>query len=145
MTALQAAGLSHSETPASMVICTSAGIIAAYRVLHRLREPRHPPCALYYFLRCPQHPTPKAGADAHTFSCIVEKTLSNLQSCLSNMSKIDRAEEKRLCRLKDWLRLSQRLCRFKDWLRLSQRLCRFKDWLRLSSSAQEWRITDSNR
>ena len=25
-------------------------LIAAYHVLHRLREPRHPPCTLYYFL-----------------------------------------------------------------------------------------------
>ena len=32
-----------------MVICTYPGLIAAYHVLHRLREPRHPPCALDYF------------------------------------------------------------------------------------------------
>ena len=32
------------------VICTYPKIIAAYRVLHRLWEPRHPPCALLYFL-----------------------------------------------------------------------------------------------
>ena len=50
MTALQAAGLSHSETRGSKVICTSPRIIAAYRVLRRLHEPRHPPCALSYFL-----------------------------------------------------------------------------------------------
>ena len=49
MTALQAAGLSHSETRGSKVICTSPRLIAAYRVLHRLHEPRHPPCALSYF------------------------------------------------------------------------------------------------
>ena len=34
-----------------MVICTYPRLIAAYHVLHRLREPRHPPCALFYFLR----------------------------------------------------------------------------------------------
>ena len=33
----------------SRVICTSPWLIAAYHVLHRLREPRHPPCALAYF------------------------------------------------------------------------------------------------
>ena len=49
ITALQAAGLSHSDTRGSKVICTSPRIFAAYRVLHRLREPRHPPCALIYF------------------------------------------------------------------------------------------------
>ena len=78
MTALQAAGLSHSETRGSKVICTSPRIIAAYRVLHRLHEPRHPPCALSYFprYRTPQNPCARAGAGAHTFSCIVEKNVS---------------------------------------------------------------------
>ena len=51
ITALQAAGLSHSEIPGSMVICTYPGLIAAYHVLHRLREPRHPPDALTCFRR----------------------------------------------------------------------------------------------
>ena len=50
VTVLQTAGLSHSETRGSKVICTSPRIIAAYRVLRRLNEPRHPPCALSYFL-----------------------------------------------------------------------------------------------
>ena len=44
--------LSHSEIPGSRVICTYPGLIAAYHVLHRLREPRHPPCALFYFRQC---------------------------------------------------------------------------------------------
>ena len=43
---LQVIGLSHSEIPGSRVICTYPGLIAAYHVLHRLREPRHPPDAL---------------------------------------------------------------------------------------------------
>ena len=47
--ALQAAGLSHSEIPASTAICAYTGLIAAYHVLLRLREPRHPPCALFCF------------------------------------------------------------------------------------------------
>ena len=46
---LQVAGLSHSEIPGSKVICTYPGLIAAYHVLHRLREPRHPPDALTLF------------------------------------------------------------------------------------------------
>ena len=50
MTVLQTAGLSHSEITGSKVICTYPMLIAAYHVLHRLREPRHPPCALSYFL-----------------------------------------------------------------------------------------------
>ena len=51
ITGLQPAGLSHSEILGSKVICTYPRLIAAYHVLHRLREPRHPPCALSYFLR----------------------------------------------------------------------------------------------
>ena len=51
VTVLQTAGLSHSEILGSKVICTYPKLIAAYHVLHRLREPRHPPCALFYFLR----------------------------------------------------------------------------------------------
>ena len=43
-------GLSHSEISGSKVICTSPELIAAYHVLHRLREPRHPPCALSFFI-----------------------------------------------------------------------------------------------
>ena len=50
MRGLQPRGLSHSGIPGSEVICTSPGLFAAYHALHRLREPRHPPCALFYFL-----------------------------------------------------------------------------------------------
>ena len=68
MTALQAAGLSHSDTAGSKVICTSPAIIAAYRVLHRLREPRHPPCALSYFLS--RNNPPKEGSSYFQLSCV---------------------------------------------------------------------------
>ena len=40
------AGFPHSEIPGSKLICSSPRLIAAYRVLHRLLVPRHPPCAL---------------------------------------------------------------------------------------------------
>ena len=46
---LQSIGLPHSEIAGSRVICTSPALIAAYHVLLRLREPRHPPVALSYF------------------------------------------------------------------------------------------------
>ena len=52
MSALQADGLSHSEIRGSRDICSYPRLIAAYHVLRRLREPRHPPCALIYFLAC---------------------------------------------------------------------------------------------
>ena len=47
---LQSGGLPHSEILGLMVICTYPKLIAAYHVLLRLREPRHPPFALAYFL-----------------------------------------------------------------------------------------------
>ena len=50
MTGLQPAGLPHSDIPGSTAICASPELFAAYHVLRRLREPRHPPSALAYFL-----------------------------------------------------------------------------------------------
>ena len=50
---LQLDGLSHSEILGSRVICTSPGLVAAYHVLHRLQEPRHPPYALSYLFAAP--------------------------------------------------------------------------------------------
>ena len=45
----QGGGLSHSDTCGSTAGCASPQIFAASHVLHRLLEPRHPPCALSYF------------------------------------------------------------------------------------------------
>ena len=82
MTAQHAVGLSHSEIPGSKVICTLPGLIAAYHVLHRLREPRHPPCALKCFLLV-ELPASQKGTEgsAHTFSCMIN--VLKLQSCVS--------------------------------------------------------------
>ena len=46
---LQVIGLSHSEIHGSRDICSYPWLIAACHVLHRLREPRHPPDALTCF------------------------------------------------------------------------------------------------
>ena len=48
-TAIANGGLPHSEIRASTGICPYARLIAAYHVLRRLREPRHPSCALLSF------------------------------------------------------------------------------------------------
>ena len=42
-------GLPHSGIAGSKAICASPELFAAYHALHRLTEPRHPPCALIYF------------------------------------------------------------------------------------------------
>ena len=49
MTGLLPAGLPHSDIRGSQPICGSPRLFAACHVLLRLREPRHPPCALGYF------------------------------------------------------------------------------------------------
>ena len=40
------ARLPHSDTPGSMLACSSPRLFAACHVLHRRSVPRHPPCAL---------------------------------------------------------------------------------------------------
>ena len=43
-------GLPHSDIHGSSLVCKSPRLFAAYHVLRRLQEPRHPPYALIYFL-----------------------------------------------------------------------------------------------
>ena len=49
ITGLQPAELPHSEIAGSKVVCTYPTLFAAYHVLLRLPEPRHPPFALFFF------------------------------------------------------------------------------------------------
>ena len=83
MAGLQPAGLSHSDTRGSKVICTYPRLIAAYRVLRRLREPRHPPCAFRNFHRCA---IPKNGQGALILSAVSyprkHSAGDNANSCL---------------------------------------------------------------
>ena len=88
-------GLPHSETCGSKVICTLPQLIAAYRVLHRLREPRHPPCALSYFLVSLSSLLPYAaqavahkgqGRRGHFKSCICH-TMSKIVPALKKTSR----------------------------------------------------------
>ena len=87
VTVLQTAGLSHSEIFGSKVICTYPKLIAAYHVLHRLCEPRHPPYALSYFLLIKDKARIHKATfiafiltaspfEAHTFSCQVKSYLA---------------------------------------------------------------------
>ena len=64
MSGLQPDGFSHSDICGSGVICTSPQLFAAYHVLHRLWEPRHPPYALFFFLVLRRH-VPAHCTDAH--------------------------------------------------------------------------------
>ena len=47
---LSVSGFSHSDIHGSMLVCSSPQLFAAYHVLRRLQEPRHPPYALICFL-----------------------------------------------------------------------------------------------
>ena len=70
-----------------MAICTYTQLIAAYHVLHRLCEPRHPPYALSYFLLIKDKARIHKATfiafiltaspfEAHTFSCQVKSYLA---------------------------------------------------------------------
>ena len=50
ITGLQPAELPHSEIAGSKVVCTYPTLFAAYHVILRLPEPRHPPFALFFRL-----------------------------------------------------------------------------------------------
>ena len=59
MARLQRAGFPHSDTRGSKAVRASPRLFAACRVLPRLREPGHPPCALRHLPRSrarPPHP-----------------------------------------------------------------------------------------
>ena len=68
---LQPPGLSHSEIRGSMAICAYPRLIAAYHVLHRLNEPRHPPCALSYFRLSLLYPSTWDRGRRPYFSCVL--------------------------------------------------------------------------
>ena len=78
---LQPAGLSHSEIRGSKVICTCPRLIAAYHVLHRLREPRP---AAYRSLSRPSSP-PRAKASTrrpNLLSPIMNRSVQRFYSSL---------------------------------------------------------------
>ena len=80
---LQPPGLSHSEIRGSMAICAYPRLIAAYHVLHRLNEPRHPPCALSYFLSTLLYPSARDRGRRPYFSCVCGSSLPMGGSTLS--------------------------------------------------------------
>ena len=58
LTGLLPVGFPHSGIRGSMAVRASPRLFAACRVLLRLREPRHPPCALRYLSRTAPVPPP---------------------------------------------------------------------------------------
>ena len=121
MPGLQPGGLSHSEIRGSQAICAYPRLIAACHVLHRRREPRHPPYALTYFLS-PRRPKPP---DEYTFGCTRHNSAH--------------APSRHKC-------LVYLVCLFHSMPKIACLFRIFADWLRRSAFSQTWwRITDSNR
>ena len=73
-------GLSHSDIRGSILVCKSPRLFAAYHVLPRLQEPRHPPYALFYFLTILLTPI------------VVSRTLSHLLNRVNERCKFSFAE-----------------------------------------------------
>ena len=65
-------GLSHSEILGSILVCKSPRLIAAYHVFLRLQEPRHPPCALLYFLTTSHSPIETMRTLSHFLKYVKE-------------------------------------------------------------------------
>ena len=59
LTGLLPVGFPHSGIRGSQAVRASPRLFAACRVLLRLREPRHPPCALRYLSRTAPVPPPR--------------------------------------------------------------------------------------
>ena len=77
MTGLLPAGFPHSGIRGSSAVRASPRLIAACRALLRLREPRHPPCALRYLSRtAPVPPFPLTGTWRNSSSILALSVLS---------------------------------------------------------------------
>ena len=87
-------GLPHSDIRGSMGICPSPRLFAACHVLLRLREPRHPPCALIYvpyiflpgLIRLCVNISPAPHVSPSVPSCLSLETLICSTLCFSFVS-----------------------------------------------------------
>jgi hypothetical protein len=87
------AGFPHSEIPGSKPVCGSPRLIAAYRVLHRLSAPRHPPCTLSSLTKLEL----SFSGESYRFSpdSVVKETRSfKIRACLRASPRGNRASER---------------------------------------------------
>src|SRR5262245_42007443 len=74
-------GFPHSEIPGSKLICSSPGLIAAYRVLHRLLVPRHSPYTLSSLtIRNSTYACPGFGRRDSGFEVALDSPIPNPES-----------------------------------------------------------------
>jgi hypothetical protein len=64
--------LPHSDIHGSMLVCSSPWLIAAYHVLRRLPEPRHPPHALSSLINA----SPKYSDTSLSLYAVVNELIS---------------------------------------------------------------------
>ena len=136
-------GFPHSEIPGSKPICGSPGLIAAYRVLHRLLVPRHSPYTLSSLtirnsnLRLQASDSrqkPARGSFMHTACVWSEKTtVCRIFSCQRTNLKCLRFQSSDLrCEISD------------SNASLASRIPR-SSIFHLQSRKSKWRIPGSNR
>ena len=82
VTGLLPAGLSHSDICGSILVCKSPQLFAAYHVLLRLQEPRHPPYALSYFLTVLHQPIVQYKTLSHFLNHVKELRSFPIESAL---------------------------------------------------------------
>ena len=68
----EAVGFPIRKSPDQCSLGNSPKLIAAYHVLHRLSDPRHPPCALSSLLNAANSPLGRTKAINFHFSIHVE-------------------------------------------------------------------------
>ena len=136
---LTAVGLSHSDICGSKIICIYPQLFAAYHVLHRLCEPRHPPCALTYFISWTLLPFAVGslwnlpqGSCAHTLAVLIDC----LEIVLYLAIEFSFVSFDSPCSISKECSLQFSLCQYvKDLLPKPYIIIRMATW----------RITDSNR
>ena len=91
MTGLLPVGFPHSDIRGSKAVRASPRLFAACRVLLRLREPRHPPCALWYLSRTAPVPPPSRarGTSEYPRSCILLLQVNCLSPAIQMAGSID--------------------------------------------------------
>ena len=100
-------GFPHSDTPGSRPVCGFPGLIAAYRVLHRLLAPRHPPYALSSLtIKLTQHASEKLRPSKHGTKGLASPPFRDFQGCLSVVKRPEPAKIAHLSDVKRQVRLS---------------------------------------
>ena len=88
VTKITLSGFPHSDISGSQLICSSPKLFAAYHVLHRLQEPRHPPYALSYLFAAPRL-LRAVSAESCTFfylQFLVHRSLFTFFACFDSFS-----------------------------------------------------------